>query len=84
MTCNVARLRSWLRPYKTFKAKRVEREQRAKDTYRYRHGGIFVKRVPISFFRIASFPTIRKEDLMYLRINYVDGTLTTSTEKKTP
>src|SRR5690606_41872445 len=27
------------------------------------------KRVPVRFFRIASFPMIRKEDLLYLRIN---------------
>lgn len=30
------------------------------------------KRVPIRFFRIASFPAIRKEDLVYLRINAVE------------
>jgi hypothetical protein len=30
------------------------------------------KRVPIRFFRIASFPAIRKEDLFYLRINAVE------------
>lgn len=30
------------------------------------------KRVPVRFFRIASFPAIRKEDLYYLRINAVE------------
>lgn len=30
------------------------------------------KRVPVRFFRIASFPRIRKEDLLYLRINAVE------------
>lgn len=30
------------------------------------------KRVPVRFFRIAAFPAIRKEDLMYLRINAVE------------
>jgi hypothetical protein len=30
------------------------------------------KRVPIRFYRIASFPAIRKEDLVYLRINAVE------------
>jgi hypothetical protein len=30
------------------------------------------KRVPVRFFRIASFPAIRKEDLYYLRINSVE------------
>lgn len=30
------------------------------------------KRVPVRFFRIASFPAIRKEDLFYLRINAVE------------
>jgi hypothetical protein len=30
------------------------------------------KRVPIRFFRIASRPAIRKEDLLYLRINAVE------------
>lgn len=30
------------------------------------------KRVPVRFFRIASFPMIRKEDLLYLRINAVE------------
>lgn len=30
------------------------------------------KRVPVRFFRIASFPAIRKEDLLYLRINAVE------------
>jgi hypothetical protein len=30
------------------------------------------KRVPINFFRIASRPAIRKEDLLYLRINAVE------------
>jgi hypothetical protein len=30
------------------------------------------KRVPIRFYRIASFPAIRKEDLIYLRINAVE------------
>lgn len=29
--------------------------------------------VPVEFFRIASWPTVRKEDLMYLRINPVDA-----------
>jgi hypothetical protein len=30
------------------------------------------KRVPVRFFRIASHPAIRKEDLVYLRINAVE------------
>jgi len=30
------------------------------------------KRVQVRFFRIAAFPAIRKEDLMYLRINAVE------------
>ena len=30
------------------------------------------KRVPVRFFRIASFPAIRKEDLVYMRINSVE------------
>lgn len=30
------------------------------------------RRVPIRFYRIASFPAIRKEDLVYLRINAVE------------
>lgn len=30
------------------------------------------KRAPVRFFRIASFPAIRKEDLLYLRINAVE------------
>src|SRR5690606_9095370 len=30
------------------------------------------KRVPVQFFRIASRPAIRKEDLVYLRINAVE------------
>jgi hypothetical protein len=30
------------------------------------------KRVPVRFYRIASFPRIRKEDLFYLRINAVE------------
>ncbi len=30
------------------------------------------KRVPVRFFRIASFPAIRKEDLIYMRINAVE------------
>lgn len=32
------------------------------------------KRVPVRFFRIASRPAIRKEDLFYLRINAVEQT----------
>jgi hypothetical protein len=32
------------------------------------------KRVPVRFFRIASRPAIRKEDLLYLRINAVEQT----------
>lgn len=30
------------------------------------------KRVPINFFRIASYPMVRKEDLIYMRINAVE------------
>lgn len=30
------------------------------------------KRLPVSLFRIASFPMIRKEDLYYLRVNLVE------------
>src|SRR5690606_25878891 len=30
------------------------------------------KRVEVRFFRIAAFPAIRKEDLVYLRINMVE------------
>jgi len=32
------------------------------------------KRVPVSLFRIASFPKIKKEDLYYLRVNIVEYT----------
>jgi hypothetical protein len=34
---------------------------------KFRGQGFLIQRVPVSFFRIASLPTIRKEDLM--RIN---------------
>jgi hypothetical protein len=30
-------------------------------------------RVPVEFFRIASLPTIAKDDLMYLRINPIES-----------
>jgi len=72
-----------LNPYRRWRDKKAQAEALCKRNY-HRSRGMYVRAVPVSFFRIASLPTIRKEDLMYLRINYVNGSLTTSTETKSP
>lgn len=65
--------------YKNWRAKRAQAELEARS----RKHGFILRRIPVSFFRISSTPTLSKEDLTYLKINYVDGsTLTSSIEKK--
>lgn len=64
--------------YKRWVARRADQEAAAKRRY------CTLFKVSFAPFKIASIPTVRKEDLLYLRINYVDGSLTTSVEKKTP